>query len=542
VRFSIADRGIGISAGNLETIFDRFIQVDSSATRRQGGAGLGLAISRRLVELMGGRMWVASELGRGSTFYFTAQMEVGDPAGEPNARSAGMAPARAVAGPERPVRVLLVDDAPESARVIAAYLRGISHQLDAAENGEQAVARFPSGAYDIVLMDMQMPVMDGETATRAIRAWERAQGRAPVAIIALTAHSFDAAQRRSVEAGCTAHASKPLKKKVLIDLIRRYAKVEISPASAPPPRVIEVEPELLALLPGFIAKRKGDARAIRSALADGNLALIGVLAHNMKGTGASYGLPTVSELGRSLGDAVEHLDVAAIGRVVDELADYLGEVEVGCSAPERRARSARRWTEVAEERPELIDVEGFAEERGGAQLDGAVAGLFVIERRDEDHGGHHSPIAQRREDVEPARARHGDIAHQDVGGSALESIDHSPPVGADDHGIAIAAQALGDQEAHVLVVVGQENRAARLRDHRRVRGRRAPRVRHGAFAHGCLLALASGGFRSQRSARSAAALPRRTWIALPPVDVATPSIHSASMKSARVHHIIVRCW
>lgn len=119
---------------------------------------------------------------------------------------------------------------------------------------------------------------------------------------------------------------------------KRNAQLEVAPAIAAPPQFLEVEPELLALLPGFIAHRKSDALAITAALGAGDLRLIGVLAHNMKGTGACYGLPAVTDFGRSLGEAVERRDVAAIGRSVGELSDYLRTVEVATRQEPKGAR------------------------------------------------------------------------------------------------------------------------------------------------------------------------------------------------------------
>jgi signal transduction histidine kinase len=319
LRFSVADTGMGIPESKHATIFDRFTQVSATATRRQGGAGLGLTISRRLVSMMGGQIWVESQVGEGSTFYFTAQLDAAAP---PRPASAAIAPTSRDEAAASPLRLLLVDDSADSRRLIAAYLGAIEHQLDVASDGAAAVARFPSGAYDMVLMDLQMPVMDGEAATRALRAWERQQGvTSPVPIVALTAHSLPAAVRRSLDAGCTAHLAKPVKRALLLETIRRHCDRSVRRVA-----LVDVDERIQELLPDFLTHRRSDAQTINRALASGDFELIGVLGHNMKGTGAGYGLPSVSDFGNALFTAAASRDATAIRHSLDGLTSYLGKV------------------------------------------------------------------------------------------------------------------------------------------------------------------------------------------------------------------------
>ena len=353
LRFSVRDAGIGIPADKLEAIFSPFTQADSSVTRRYGGAGLGLTISRRLVELMGGRLWADSEVGRGSTFHFTAHFGV-RPAGRPHAEGepdltdtkvlvmdadatnrlilremlasmgalvresgdceAGIGEldrahrkgdpyrlvvidcelteqeslsgvrqlldehttpelgviavssreqpgergeARALgagyllkpikredltkavhatlfAEPEeeprghdegrpRTHRILLVEDSEDNQMLVRAYLKSTPHQLSIARDGAEALEMFQAGSYDLVLMDVQMPVMDGYEATRHIREWEREREQAATPVITLTAHAMKEDERQSYMAGCDAHLTKPIKKAKLLEAIERYA-------------------------------------------------------------------------------------------------------------------------------------------------------------------------------------------------------------------------------------------------------------------------------------------------------------------------------
>jgi len=357
LHFSVRDTGIGIPQDKLDRIFERFTQADSSTTKRYGGTGLGLTISRQLAELMGGRIWVESEVGKGSVFHFTARFQVQehpeDAAKKAEANIAGLrvlvvddnatnrlilketlarmggvvtecgsgpeallmvrearrrgepfqlvlldqrmpemdgwevaaamrkepepagttilmltsenrdadvsraaamglddylikpvkradlirAIARALkkrtlaAAPKAPVpeeeprrlRILLVDDSDDNRFLMAAYFKNTPHEVEMAENGAQAVEKFQAGDYDLVFMDMQMPVMDGYTATRRIRAWERERGRRHTPVIALTAYALKDDMEKSLAAGCDDHLTKPIKKAKLLETVLAYA-------------------------------------------------------------------------------------------------------------------------------------------------------------------------------------------------------------------------------------------------------------------------------------------------------------------------------
>ena len=366
LRFSVSDSGIGIPSDKLGTIFERFTQVDSSTTRQYGGTGLGLTISKRLVELMGGRIGVESLVGQGATFSFTlragvwtgpkrrmarlpvdihnlntlvvddnatnrlilremlagwkarvteaaggeealARLQRAQDTGDPyrlmlldcrmpgmdgfqvvnetkrhqglanvtimmltsdgrggdlarvrelglaaymvkpvkradllNAISAALSmplPARHEAPPatvlappnvQQSLRILLVEDATDNRLLTQAYLKQTAHRLDMAENGEVACGKFKVGRYDLVLMDMQMPVMDGYAATQAIREWERVNHRPLTPIIALTAHALKGDEEKSLAAGCTAHLTKPIKKAALLAAISEHARSPVT--------------------------------------------------------------------------------------------------------------------------------------------------------------------------------------------------------------------------------------------------------------------------------------------------------------------------
>ena len=222
LRFIVRDSGVGIAAERLEAVFDPFVQAEASTTRRFGGTGLGLAICRKLVERMGGTIEVDSRLGEGSTFRFELPLpeDAGDEAPRRVTRGERVAPA----GEERPMELLVVDDSEDNRLLVSAFLKASPHRLHFAENGREALNRFREGRFDLVLMDLQMPEMDGFEATRRIRGWEEQEGREPTPIIALTAHAMEEQREESERAGCDYHLTKPLKKRRLLEVIAAYGR------------------------------------------------------------------------------------------------------------------------------------------------------------------------------------------------------------------------------------------------------------------------------------------------------------------------------
>jgi PAS domain S-box-containing protein len=474
IRFAVSDTGIGIPPDKLDTIFEDFVQADSSTTRKYGGTGLGLAICWRLVNLMGGRLVAQSELGKGSTFQFAVKLppaaaraqisqemrdfhgcraliidhnatnrlilretlsswgfacvEYGSaeegirdyagccasrqpyslvlvdhhmpridgfdiaarlrsfnadppiimlpsdirPGDATRCLEAGFAghavkpvkrsellrlvckamkseekqePSRPYQPPLVPpkvaaqdgLRILVAEDSADNRLLLRAYLKGSPHQIMFVEDGRAAMEQFSSPKFDLVLMDVSMPVMDGLSATRAIRALEKESSLPHTPIIAITANARPEDIDQSRESGCDAHLSKPISKQRLLTAIEAYAKSSMAPgtsASSPAiipdsgPIIVEIPEGLDEIAGEYLALRKHEASLLEELRISGQFDRIRVLAHNMKGTGASYGMPRLTELGAAMEIAAKQSDAETLTAQIANLRTYLARVEM----------------------------------------------------------------------------------------------------------------------------------------------------------------------------------------------------------------------
>jgi signal transduction histidine kinase/DNA-binding NarL/FixJ family response regulator len=317
LRFVVQDSGIGIAAHGVARLFQPFSQADGSMTRRFGGTGLGLAITHELIQLMGGVIGVQSDLGRGSTF--TVELSLLPAQGQLPAPSAQVAsePARPLDGG----RVLLAEDNPVNREVAMAMLESLGLQVACAADGAEAVRQAETEPFDLILMDCQMPEMDGFEATRRIRA----NGLRETPIVALTANAMSGDREHCIEAGMNDYLSKPFTRDALQRTMRRWIGGVRDAAAAGPEHdshATTLDPEALAALsalqrPGmqnllqsvcstYLVEAPQLLAQLHGAAQVGNLALLKEAAHSLKSSSAQLGASQLAGLCRAVEEAVRY--------------------------------------------------------------------------------------------------------------------------------------------------------------------------------------------------------------------------------------------
>lgn len=318
---AIIDDGIGIAPDRLEAIFAPFSQADASMSRRFGGTGLGTTIAMQLTQLMGGSIDVTSALGKGSTFTVRLPLKEASPNAIPQH------PPMEISGK---LRVLAVDDVPENLELLVLTLRNKEHRVDAAENGAQALALYKEHRYDVILMDVQMPVMDGLEATRAIRLHEQQHQLPLTPVIALTASVMDRDRQHARDAGMNGFASKPLDWQELNREINMLVSHRQSDAVAggatsthdiPPTSTAQRFDEVVALrrwgslpalekaLRSFVDRQNDLVSMLQKLVASGDMEKMATLLHKIKGSAANLGL---DKLAQTCGDLEQRCQQSAV--------------------------------------------------------------------------------------------------------------------------------------------------------------------------------------------------------------------------------------
>jgi two-component system, sensor histidine kinase len=337
--FEVHDTGIGIAADKLESIFDAFVQADSSVTREFGGTGLGLAISRKIARALGGDVKVQSTLRQGSVF--TATIDVGSLDGISMLPSP---PSDALAAEARPMavplgvavrHVLLVEDGETNRKLITLMLRRSGVEVTTAENGRLGMNLALRTDFDVILMDMQMPVMDGYTATQQLRALG-----VHTPIIALTAHAMAGDEQKCIAAGCSAYLSKPIKWERLLQALTDVKSSadaplrepgQATPREASRPAAVGGSGPILSTLPlddpdfreiaeEFIVLLREQLQNARQAFASNDISELARLGHTLKGTAGGAGFDV-------LGTPAAQLEQLAKGNRVEEISSCLEVLE-----------------------------------------------------------------------------------------------------------------------------------------------------------------------------------------------------------------------
>ncbi|WP_277057182.1 ATP-binding protein [Trichlorobacter lovleyi] len=343
VRFCVADQGIGIPLESQSRIFETFEQADVTTTKKFGGTGLGLTICRRLAELMGGRIWVKSEPGKGSSFFFTTLLATVD---EDVVIEGEGVPAVQSLEPPKGLAILLADDVEVNRELAKAVLERYDHRITEATNGREALQAYTAGRFDIVLMDVQMPEMDGLQAATAIRRLEQERGNGRTPIVAMTAYAGKEDRDKCLAAGMDDYLSKPVKPAQVLEMLQRYCGavvVEPEPDAVAVPAVA-VEDEIPVYAKADLLERLGGAEALiprfmglffkgvepnmsalEEAIAEGNPDKVRTTSHAIKGSSANIGAMQMRETAAAIEAAAKTGDVSGAPAGLEKLKVQLEE-------------------------------------------------------------------------------------------------------------------------------------------------------------------------------------------------------------------------
>ncbi len=345
LRFEVSDTGIGFRQEQASALFEPFIQGDGSSTRRYGGTGLGLTISKQLVGLMGGQIGVASQEGKGSTFWFTAVFEKQPAASAPVDANPDAAmqlnpPVRrqpVVAQPKSRARILLAEDNLTNQQVAVAILRKFGYAADVAGNGVEVLDALRKADYDVVLMDCKMPEMDGYEAARQIRDARTGMRNPHIPIIAITADAISGDREKCLESGMNDYLSKPVEPRQLSEILEKWLNMPAVAESCPPGGQSPAEAtfnrqELLARLmgdenlarkvvAGFVNDVPAQLRSLQQSIEKGDAAGVRMQSHALKGASATVSAEGLRALCRQVEDAAAANELSCAATLLPPLEE-----------------------------------------------------------------------------------------------------------------------------------------------------------------------------------------------------------------------------
>ena len=344
-RVDVKDTGVGIPAEAQSKLFKRFSQADSSTTRRFGGSGLGLVICRQLAQLMGGGVGLHSEVGKGSTFWFTIRCEIGEAPVEHPHNALGKSNGNNL----MKLRILVAEDNAVNQLVAQTILTKAGHEVVVVENGREAVEAVQESGFDIVLMDVQMPEMDGPTATKEIRRLPKPASE--ICIIALTANAMAGHREEYLSVGMDDYVTKPIDPRQLFAAMARVTKDRPTDAAAEEEGMPEIsDQDTLSGLPLFDSEKFNDLRdalgedglqealgyvpaeaakslvEIRDSIAAGDLETAQRAAHSIKGMASNFGALRLQDIARQI--EMETSDIEGVTNKLPVLEDTMEQTQL----------------------------------------------------------------------------------------------------------------------------------------------------------------------------------------------------------------------
>lgn len=345
LHFSVSDTGLGIPEDRCGAIFESFTQVDASTTKRYGGTGLGLSICKKLVKMMGGEIWVESKIGEGSTFHFTATFNQGKTAGEPVLEKTKASATLSL----HPLNILVVEDNVLNQKVMSQLLEGSGYCVKMAQNGVEAIEALEKEDFDVVLMDIHMPDMDGFEATRLIRNPESQVKNHHVPIIAVTADTMKGDRDFCIRAGMNDYISKPFNPEDLFEKVERlslYNPKKVSAHSKPGAQadgnVIDKrylldrygdEGIVKDMLETFLEDASLRIEETRRTFESGDIDYLGLQAHSIKGSSATIGAVGLNDAASRLELAAKEGDLKKAAALFNRLEAELNKFKAALIAP-----------------------------------------------------------------------------------------------------------------------------------------------------------------------------------------------------------------